>query len=260
MNLLYTILLGIVQGFTEWLPISSSGHLVLMQELLGIKEASVYFDVVLHCGTLAAVLIYFRKRISEILKSLLRMDFKSEQGRLLLLVILGSIPTALIGFIFHDTFEAMFSSLKTVGFAFIITGLMLYATKLRRKESGSLTALKAAAVGIMQGVAIVPGISRTGSTVSASLLLGIERGRAVEYSFLLSIPAVLGAAFYEAVKSAPSSIEPASFLVGFSAAAVVGYLSISILIKAVSQEKFHYFAYYCWTIGVLTLIISGYLR
>jgi len=257
MNLLEAIILAIVQGITEWLPISSSGHLVLIQHYLGIT-ASVFFDIILHAGTLPAVLVAFRKDILEILKALSESGFKTEQGKLGLYVIVGSIPTAIIGFAFQTIFESFFSNLLVVGFAFIGTGVLLYISKLQKNRDSRLDSTRAVLIGTAQGIALIPGVSRSGSTISTGLLLKLKREKAFQFSFLLFIPAVIGAALAEGVKEWGSLtvayLDLPAVFVGIVVTSLVSYVFLRLLLKIIVREKFHWFAYYCWALGTLVVI------
>lgn len=247
---LQAVILGIIQGITEWLPVSSSGHLALAQFFLGI-EASVFYDILLHIGTLLVVCIVFREDILKILKAAAKLDFKSEDGKLGLYIILASIPTALIGFTFHDLFSSFFSNLNMIAFALIFTSGILLASKFA-KPKREINWWNSLLIGISQGIAIIPGISRSGATISTGMLAGIDRLKAARFSFLLSIPAVIGAALFEA-KAGIGEINLGTGLVGFVVAMIVGYLSIKLLLKIIEQKKFHYFAYYCFILGGVLL-------
>ena len=186
LTLFQAVILGLIQGITEWLPVSSSGHLVIFQHLFGL-QIPVFFDVLLHVGTLAVVFVVFWRDILEIIKAILKLDFKSEYGRLFIFILLGSIPTALIGLIFHEILVSFFSNLLVVAIGLIITGTLLFfcERKLGKKE---LTEKDSLLIGLVQGLAIIPGISRSGSTIGTGLLLGIDRDKVTRFSFLLSIP------------------------------------------------------------------------
>jgi undecaprenyl-diphosphatase len=257
MNLLEAIILAIVQGITEWLPISSSGHLVLVQQYLGIT-ASVFFDVILHVGALLAVLVSFKKDIQEISKAVFQSGFKTEQGKLALYIIVGSIPTAIIGFLFQATFEIFFSNLLVVGFAFLGTGVLLYLSKLQKNRNSELNYAGALLIGTAQGVALIPGISRSGSTISTGLMLKMKKEKAFHFSFLLFIPAVIGAALAEGVKELSSltvtTLDLPTLSLGILVTSLVSYFFLKLLFKVIVQEKFHWFAYYCWALGLLVII------
>ncbi len=255
MDLIQILILAIIQGITEWLPISSSGHLVIVQQHLGLKEVPLIFDVSLHVGTLCVVIVVFRKDILEIAKALYKRDFESEEGKLALYIALGSIPTALIGFLFHDFFQFLFTSTLAVGAALVITGFILYSSKLRKdgKELGYLDSLL---IGIAQGIAITPGISRSGITLSTGFLRKVKKEAVFRYSFLLSIPAVIGATVMESKDLMLGEIDIVALLFGVIVSMIVGYVSLKLLLKIVLKEKFHLFAYYCWIAGLIIVIFS----
>lgn len=258
LNSLQAALLGLVQGITEFLPVSSSGHLVLSQKLLGLHEPELLFDVAVHVGTLFAVLMVFRADIYAMLRGLWANDPEARQGRrLLMLVVAGSIPTALMGLIFKDTFESLFASVSAVGVALLVTGLLLMATRYAPQAARGLEQTgwgRAVLIGIAQGLAITPGVSRSGTTIAAGLLLGMERELAARFSFVLSIPAILGALALQIKDLSPQSQTPLSpLLVGAVVAALTGYAALKLLIKLVKGGRLHWFAYYCWALGIAAL-------
>ncbi len=252
--------LGVVQGLTEFLPVSSSAHLVLGQALLGLKEPELLFDVAVHVGTLLAVLVFFWRDLWAMLRGLLRaQDDEGFRGRRLLwLVIVGSVPTAIIGVVFKDTFEALFASPRAVGMALLVTGAMLMATRFAppaRREVGRVGPGRALIVGIVQGLAITPGISRSGSTISTALLLGVERRLAAHYSFLLSIPAICGALLLHLMDLKPGeTVELTPLVVGGVVAGFTGLGALMLLVKVVQRGGLHWFAFYCWALGLWALV------
>ncbi|SJZ31509.1 undecaprenyl-diphosphate phosphatase [Selenihalanaerobacter shriftii] len=257
MSTLESIILGIVQGITEFLPISSSGHLVIFQRLLGLKEPQLIYNVFLHFGTLIAVLIFYWKDI----KRLLSLDPKHNKERFL--IIMASIPTAIIGFGLKDIFESLFGSILAVGVALVVTGLLLWLVEnLDIKFNKSILDLSwfhVILIGIAQGMAITPGVSRSGSTIVAGLLLGLGRKEAARFSFLIFIPAVLGATLLETldvIQAGVIGINTVALFTGMIISTIVGYLSIKFLLKLLENENLNYFAYYVWGIGVLILILN----
>ncbi|MBU1276026.1 MAG: undecaprenyl-diphosphatase UppP [Proteobacteria bacterium] len=259
MELWQAAALGVVQGLTEFLPVSSSGHLVLGQRLLGFTEPALMFDIAVHVGTLVAVVGVFWRDLWSIMRGLfVWRDGEGRQGRRLLwLVIVGSIPTAIMGFLLKDLFESMFSSLLTVGLALLVTGWLLLATALVRMPGRPLERVgagRALLIGLAQGLAITPGISRSGSTIAMALLLGVNRRMAAHYSFVLSIPAILGALVLHVHElGAPSASQLAPMIMGFITAAISGYLALRMLLKIVQAGAFHWFAPYCFAVGLFTL-------
>lgn len=253
--------LGIVQGLTEFLPVSSSGHLVLGQRLLGVQEPSLLFDVAVHVGTLIAVLAVFRQDLWEMAQGLWQRGPEGRRGRRLIwLVAVGSVPTAIIGLVFKDHFEAMFSSTLTVGISLLITGSLLMVTGIvpvGRRGTERTGAGRALIIGIAQGTAITPGISRSGATIATALLLGVDRKLAALYSFLLSIPAILGALALQLRDVGSSPASPWGILVlGGAVAGVTGYAALRILLRVVQAGRLHWFAPYCWALGLAALAWS----
>lgn len=251
MNIVQGIILGIIQGLTEFLPISSSGHLVLFQKIFGINEPTLIFDTMVHVGTLAAVITVLWKEIF----SLLKKPFQ----KLTWLLIAGTIPTGLIGIMFKDSFEAMYKTGSTLGYEFIATGLIiLFAERLNSGQKGirETSYLDAAFIGIMQGAAIMPAISRSGLTISGALLRNLDREFAAKFSFLLSIPAILGAAVFQAkdIIDAGGAVISAPVAAGTIAAAIAGYFSVRFMILLVKEGSMKLFSYYVFAIGALVLI------
>lgn len=270
MDIIQAIIMGMVQGLTEFLPISSSAHLVIVPELMGVKS-SLAFDTILHVGTLVAVVGYFWSDILAMIKAfvsslldLFRGNFKEglkddEFKRLAWLIIIGSIPTGLMGIFLKDQFESLFSSTVAVGFFLIITGLILWGSERMpkgEKEVKELSFKDGILAGVAQGCAIAPGISRSGATIATGLFLGFDRKLAARFSFLLSIPAILGAALIQ-VKDITSMDTGLTVLIaGFISATIFGYLAIKFLIGYIQKHSLMVFAYYCWIVGALTLGIS----
>jgi len=245
--LLKSIFLGILQGLTEFFPISSSGHLVFFQVLFGLKEPELAFDIVLHLGTLIAILIYFRKDILLLLKNF----------RFLFLVVLGNFFTALIALPAKNIIENFFTSSLYPAIFLLITGILLFIADRYgngSKKIGNFSILEVIVVGIAQGIAALPGISRSGATISAGMLLGWDRLDSAKFSFLLSIPAILGAMLIEMKKVSVSSFSPADFISGFVFATLSGLFAIYFLFGVLKKEKLHYFSYYCWAVGLIVLL------
>jgi undecaprenyl-diphosphatase len=253
MELIQAIILGLVQGFTEWLPISSSGHLILAQKLMNLN-IPIAFDVVLHVGTLIAVIVFFWKDILKILKSLFSFKTKDENFKLAVYVVIGTIPISIIGFLFLDFFESLFLSTTVVGIGFLITGILLLLSKFGNSNK-NLNWLKSLTIGIGQAISLVPGISRSGSTISVGLMNGVKKSEVFKYSFLLSIPAIIGASLVEYNKIIFSDLSFYSF-VGMIIAAASGYLAIKIVRKSLLSEKFYLFAIYCFILGIIVLSFS----
>jgi undecaprenyl-diphosphatase len=258
---LQVIVLGIAQGLTEFLPISSSAHLVFFQSLFGLKEPLLLFDIMLHLGTLLAVFVFFRRDLADIVRGVIRFLRGKEEtpsARLAAWIILASVPTGLMGVLLKDWFESLFAKPALAGMMLLITGIVLWLTRLKRGEGRRIEGMgwpDALLIGIAQGIAIIPGISRSGATISAGLLLGLDRELSGKFSFLLSIPAILGATLLEARKI--SSVETLGLnLAGLGAAFLVGLVALTFLMKIIKIGRFSSFAYYCWAAGMAMVFFS----
>lgn len=269
---LQALILGIVQGLTEFLPVSSSGHLVLFSTWLGdaffAQEQPLLFVLALHVGTLLPVLYFYRENLREIVMSpwdgpgpgetgLMRWLFDHDARRMAVLVILGTVPTGLIGVLFKDHFETLFSDPKRVAMALLVTGVLLMATRGREgTDDPSLLNVKTALlIGLAQGLAITPGISRSGTTIAVALFLGFHRELAARFSFLLSIPAICGAVVLELKDGVDmAGTDWAAVGVGFASSMVVGYLALVMLVALVKRGGLHHFAWYLWPVGVAALV------
>jgi undecaprenyl-diphosphatase len=261
-----TAILGTIQGLTEWLPISSTGHLKVAEHFLHFlgTQNSLLFEFMLHIGTLLVVLFFFREDIKKIFAALVRFDFKTEHGKLLSLIIVGTIPAVVVGVLLKEPVEQTFQNLLPIAVAFVVFGLVLYLSKIGKEEKDGIDYLTAVIVGVAEGLAIIPGVSRSGATIAIALLLGIKREKAFKFSFLLSIPAIIGAIGYTAYKDYGTLVTAGlgwtEILVGVVAAMIVGYLTIKLLWKILAKKKFHFFALYCWLFGValIALSLSGF--
>lgn len=261
MGLIKVILLGVIQGLTEFLPVSSSGHLVIFQRLFGLENTGITLEVLLHFGTLLAVFWVFRRDFLDLLK----FPRDRVQRRFLLLLVLGCIPTALIAFFFGDFIEAIFHSLLLTGAALLVTGGILKLLTLLpegEKDIEKMQPLDALWIGLLQGIAVIPGISRSGSTITAALWRGLDRATAVRYSFMLAAPVIFGATLLEVKDMIKIGIERTMLLqytAGTAAAFIFGILAIRVFIHLLQQKKFHYFAYYCWAAGAAVIVASFFL-
>lgn len=263
--LVFALCLGVLQGLTEFLPISSSGHLVLAQSLIpGFSQPGVLFEVALHIGTLVAVCAYFWKDLWALALSLFStaQPQAAQNRRLLWLLIVGSVPTAVMGLLFRKQFEAMFHDVQSAGLWFIVTGVLLFVTDrvaARGRQLANMRVIDALLIGFAQGLAIIPALSRSGATIAAGVFLGLEREFLVRYSFLLSIPAVAGAFVLEVAshwQEAQQHFQPLVYTVGIIAAGVVGYWSIAVLLRMTRSRRLSLFAYYCWVVGGLALFLA----
>ncbi|MFQ6087111.1 MAG: undecaprenyl-diphosphate phosphatase [Candidatus Bathyarchaeia archaeon] len=254
MDLIQVLILAIIQGITEWLPISSSGHLVVVQEYFGLAPP-VVFDVMLHVGTLLVVLTAFWRDITEMLRAVAKLDLKAEDGKLAVFIVVGSIPTALIGFVFRDVFKSFFYNPLAVGMALLGTGCILYASKYG-KNGKEMSYSDAFLIGIAQGIAIIPGVSRSGVTIATGLLSKLRKETAFKFSFLLSIPAVIGAAVTESKDLLLAEVDVSTMVLGVTVSMIVGYLALKLLQRLLLKERFHLFAFYCWLLGTAIVAIS----
>lgn len=262
------IILGLIQGLTEFLPISSSGHLALIQSFYpGLDDTDILLDILLHLGTLFVVFIYYRKDIGAICRAVFSTQPNSStpegyeqfflNRRMVPLIIVGSIPTAIIGLALESFIKQHFTSLLLVGGALLMTGTGLYlADALTMSNTKhAISYLDAFIIGIIQGIAVLPGISRSGSTISAGILLGIPRKIAAKFSFLLSIPAILGAVILEGkdLVRLTQTAQLIPSILGTFVAFAIGYFAITTLIKVVVKRKLSWFSWYCWGVGGMAL-------
>lgn len=286
MDFLYAIFMGIIQGLTEFLPVSSSGHLAIFQHIFGLKaDTGVLFEALLHLGTLAAVGLVFWKDVKNLVVHGLGLigdaclyawqwvmckvqhrPFKKRRlvnnayRKFALLIIVTSIPTAIIGFALRGVINAASSVLVIPGICLVVTAIILLLVDGRpggKKKVKAATYGNAAVIGVAQGIATLPGISRSGSTIAACLFLGMDRSFAVRYSFLASVPAIVGANLLEIggiIGQPVSATLIASYIVGMLVAAVVGYVCIKVMINIVQKSRYQYFAYYCAIIGIISII------
>jgi undecaprenyl-diphosphatase len=253
------IVLGLVQGLTEFLPVSSSGHLAVGRAVLGLRaddEVFVFVAVGLHIATLGSVLVVYGRRLWEITAGVFRGRRADLQYAAFLVI--GTIPGAVLGVLFHERFEEAFGSLRFIGGAFIVTGFILWSTRWSRPREGDLTWGDALATGLAQAVAILPGISRSGSTVSAALWRGLDPTEAAEFSFLLAVIIIAGSGVFEARKAGVSvaAVGGLPLAVSVVAAFVSGIWAIRWLVALLRRGRFHAFAPYCWGMGLLTIVYA----
>ena len=292
MSLIQSIILGIVQGLTEFLPVSSSGHLAIFKYLFGLEDVGIFFDVLLHVGTLVAVFAVYYSDIwklivgaVQLIRNLLhnfvifirkgsrqasdeerpevayRKVIETPNQRFVVLIIVSSIPVAIVGFLFEDFIDRISSGLLIPGICLLITGVALLlseAVKEGRKGIKNITWKDAVLIGLAQAFATFPGISRSGSTIATGMMCGVRKETAVKYSFIMSIPAILGAAAKSALDiirgEARISGSVAVYIVGAVIAAIVGYAAIRLLLVVVKKRKFKYFAFYCFLVGIVAII------
>ena len=268
------VILGLVQGLAEFLPVSSSGHLALLQQFFGIDENKVLlFAVMLHVGTLISVFIVYWKDIWELIVELcltikdlctgkgLRLEERPVR-KLGVLIIIATIPTGIIGVLGGDFFDSLYTSIVPIGIGLIITGFLLVMAERMGSSSRGLEKMNfrnAFFIGLVQGIAICPGISRSGSTLFGSLICNLDRKFAVKFVFLISIPSILGSAVLElpdAIEAGVTSAEAGPVIVGMLVAAVSGLVAIKSMIKIVSDKKLSYFSYYVWVVGAFVVLLG----
>lgn len=272
MDILHAIVIGIVQGLTEFLPVSSSAHLIFAQELLGVNQPGLAFDVLLHLGTLIAVVSYFFKDIVEMIKAFFsslvdifrgkfKQGFREEPyKKLAWMVIIGTIPVGIIGVVFDAEVEAAFNSITIPAFFLLITGVLLYVSQrlnVGHKDIKDTSLKESIIVGIGQACAIIPGLSRSGTTIATGLLIGLDKEFAAKFSFLLAVPAILGATVTQLNgigAGLDSNLLP--YVFGFFASLISGYFAISILLKLIRERSLDVFAFYCWIVGAVILVYS----
>lgn len=273
MGYIESIVLGLVQGLTEFLPVSSSGHLALLQHFFGVRSDSVMlFTVMLHVGTLVSVFIMYRSDIWILIKELFLTikDLFTGKGlrlqerpmrKLGVMIIVATIPTTVMGLGLNKFFEALNTNIPAIGIAWIVTGFLLFFADRTGDGSRNIEKMNfrnGVFIGVMQGIAICPGISRSGSTMVGGLLTGLEREFAVKFAFLISIPTILGAAVLEIPQAlnatASGSMEAGPMLAGIVVAAVSGVLAIKAMIKVVVAQKLKYFSYYVWALGIFAIV------
>jgi len=256
---LTTILLGLIQGIAEWLPISSTAHLKLAEMFLGLT-ATPLFNLVLHLGTLTVLVFYFRREVKGVLVALTHWDFKSENGMLIPRIVVATIPTAVIGLAYNLFLQDSLGVIPVIAVTFLIGATIVYSTKFAKENVEALSYKTVLLMGVAQGFAIFPGLSRSGVTISMGLLLGLKREKAFKFSFLLSIPAIIGDFLVEAYNQrgllSTSGLGAVEAVVGVAAAMFVGYVALRLLAEVVRGRKFHYFAFYTSALGIVLLLAT----
>lgn len=264
MSFLNALILGVIQGLTEFLPVSSSGHLVLAQHFMKVvSEENLFFDVLLHLGSVGAILVIYRKDIIELFMDLFSKD-KEKQNfslRYALYVVIGCIPVGLVGVLLGDQIESIFTTpIIASALLFATAILLVMSKKATNPEKGELTWKKAMIIGLAQAFTPLPGISRSGTTITTALLCGVSRKEAGRFSFLMALPAIFGAALLEIKDIESISISISAISAGFIASFITGIAALFVLLKFVKQGKLHIFAWYCGAIGLIsgTLILLGF--
>lgn len=257
MSVLEAIFLGLIQGAAEFLPVSSSGHLVMAQVVLDIEIPGVVFEVAVHVATLVSVLLVYRTRVTEVARGALLGD--RDAYRYIGLLAVATVPAGLLGVLARDRIEALFESPFVPGVALLVTGLFLWSSRaaLTRAEAPRPGWLGALLIGVSQAFALVPGISRSGATVVAALWLGVEAREAAAFSFLMAVPAIAGAAVLQIPDiqgTAATGLSVGAVVAGSVVAGVVGVLAIRTFVAMLARRSFHFFAPYCWGVGVAYLV------
>lgn len=268
MGIIEAIILGIVQGLTEFLPVSSSGHLILGEHLLGISSSeTVLFIIVVHAATALSTIVVFRKFISKIIMDLLRFSW-NDSYNFTLFIVISMIPAGLVGFFLEETIDQFLEDpsnemvlLIVVGICLLITGILLLISEVIKRKKGILNYWKSFVIGIAQAIAILPGISRSGATISTSLLLNVNKAKAARFSFLMALPVILGAMLKKTIDLAGASevipesekVAMAPLVAGFIAAFISGLIACKLMIRIVKRSKLKYFAFYCFAVGILAL-------
>ena len=254
MDWIEALILGIVQGLTEFLPISSSGHLVLAQHLLGINEPGVLIEVILHLGTLAAILVYYNNDLKQLLTEFFQGG--NEAKNYVMLLVIATIPAMCAGLLLQNSIESTFT-IHTVKWMLLLTGLIVGGTYFFNNQSNrKIVLIIAICMGLVQTLALLPGISRSGITISAALIMGAQHQKAAKFAFYMAIPILFGAGLLQLINIEPqNNISTFHLIIGFFSSAITGYLVISWLIGVISQGKFYLFSLYCFGISILTFTI-----
>lgn len=269
MDLLQALLLGLLQGITEFLPVSSSGHLALARALLGSElMPGITFEVVVHFGSFCSIVVYFRTRIYEIIRDLFasfsvegiktKRFLRDHNTRFSMIILLSMIPAMIVGFTLKDLIEELFLNPVVVSMMLLVTGTLLFLTRFVKNPESDVDAKRGLLMGIAQSFAIIPGISRSGSTIAVGLFSGVNRESVANFSFLMVLPVLAGAMLLEVLEIMKHGIESAAalnLLAGFLASFISGYFALKYLIILLKREKFHYFSFYCWAVGITGLII-----
>lgn len=243
-------ILGLMQGIAEWLPISSSGHLVLAQKFFSL-EGGITFDVFLHLSALIIISVFFRKDILAVGKAFFTLDIRKYEFKVAIFVILASFITAIVGLVLLN-YKSLLNNLNIVGFSFLVTSILLFLS--RKQTNKKLNFISALFIGLMQGLALFPGISRSGSTIAVAKIVGVNEKDAFRFSFLIAIPTIIGAIILES--SHIRDIKLDFLLTGFFTSLIISFPAILILKKAVMKNKLHYFGYYCLVLSIITFCMN----
>jgi len=262
MTYLEAVVLGLIQGLTEFLPVSSSGHLALAEALFGLPPGDLLFEIVVHVATLLAVVAYYRGELRQILAGFVRPEGSEVAGmsswRWLGLLVIGTLPAVVVGLTLEARIEAAFGDYSAIGFSLLATGTLLLSTRALSGVLRRLGAGRALAIGCAQAVAILPGVSRSGATIATALWLGVEREQAARFSFFLALPAITGAFILQLAKALKSGSLPGvndwgPLVVAFVIAGVSGYVAVGLLLRALARRHFALFGIWCWLVGLAAL-------
>ena len=263
MDYIDAIILGIIQGLTEFLPVSSSGHLELGKALLGeqsLPSESLLFTTVLHFATALSTIVVFRKDVAQIVTGLFQFKW-NESFQFSLKIIISMIPAGIVGVLFYDELESLFGGdIIFVGFMLLITAFLLWLADRPKNTTKNVTFKSAFVIGIAQALALLPGVSRSGSTIATSVLLGVDRGKAARFSFLMVVPLIVGKMAKDILGGDITTDAPnfGPLLVGFIAAFIFGLIACTWMIELVKKSKLSYFAVYCLIVGIVTIVVGYY--
>lgn len=255
-EIFYHSLLGFVQGITEFLPVSSSGHIAILKNILGITTKNLFFETSLHLGTLFSLIFFFRKKIVNLLKGMYSdikdKKEKKENLNFVLLVLIGIIPSAIVGLLLNDFVERVFSDLFLIGIFYLILSLILFSTRFSKNRMKSVNIVESMIIGLFQTVSLLPGISRSGTTISTALFLGVEPEKASDFSFFMAMPIILGSFIKEFIDVKFSF--DMNILIGIFVSFLTGYLALILLYKVLRSKKFYLFSLYTFLIGIFLLL------
>jgi undecaprenyl-diphosphatase len=252
MDILQAIILGIVQGITEWLPISSKSHLIIVQQLFGLVQPAI-FDLILHIGSLLVILLVFWTDVKELFFGIL--NGRKESWMMVLYIVIATIPIVVFGFLLEDVVKSSMNSLYILGYGFLFTATIIFLSQYPRVKDKSLNVWNSLIVGFGQVLALFPGVSRSGTTISTGMMLGVKKESIAKFSFLIFIPAILGATVLE-FKDVNQIESVGPLIVGTIVAMVVGYLSLKLLLNIIKNDKFKWFSVYCLVLGLIVLLFA----
>lgn len=264
MEILKAALIGIVQGLTEFLPVSSSGHLVIVQKLTGFNQPPILFDITLHLATALAVITIYYNEILQLILALFKgriivdkggYHLSSKRFSYVLILIVALIPAIIIGVLFNDFIENAFNNLLIVAIGLAITTIILFLSKLFENRRGKINIKSGIAIGIAQAISIIPGISRSGSTIFTGMACNMEKGKAADFSFLLSVPIIIGAFIFKLKDIVSFDISPVILITGFISSFITGYIAIKLLLNIIKKGRFYLFGIYTAFISILSLIL-----